>query len=641
LQYLGRPFLAVVTAAWVLFSAVPGAAQTPPVPAAAAQTPPITLRVDASRAVQGVIPVHETIPVAAGALTLQYPKWIPGEHAPSGPIANVAAVRIRAGGVTLPYTRDLVDAYAFHVTVPAGVASLDVDFVYLGSNGGNYSSARLSTPNLLSITWNKFILTPAVADYATQRIAPTIVLPGAAWKYATALITSSRTQTEISFLPVSQETLVDSPLDAGINEKTFALGSFEGAPITLAAFADTPEELDAKDATIAKLRKLVVQNHALYRHRHFDAYVFLLTLSDVMPGEGVEHHQSSDDGTDGDFLTDDAALAADGDLLAHEWNHSWDGKFRRPYDLATRNLQDPMQDDLLWVYEGMTQFYGELSAARSGLRSSQEWLDGLADTYAALDTTRGRDTMPLLDTAAAAPVLYSAGRAWSSYRRSVDFYSEGNLMWLEASVKIRALSHGKKSLDDVARAFFGFGKNTEPQVVTYTRADVIAALDAVQPYDWATFLHDRLDVVAPHPPDPFTGGGYTLVYTDTQNALDKRVAGKRKTLDMRYSLGIVAGVDGTIRDVVPGSVAFLAGVGPGEKIVAIDDRALTGDQAQIDDALKAAKQTGSLRFLLDAGNVYRTVTLAYTGGPRFPHLERVPGTADVLGAIAKPLAAVP
>jgi predicted metalloprotease with PDZ domain len=406
-------------------------------------------------------------------------------------------------------------------------------------------------------------------------------------------------------------------------------------------FADTPAELQAKDATIAKFRNLVVQNHALYRYRHFNAYTFLLTLSDVMPGEGVEHHQSSDDGTDGDFLTDDAALVGDGDLLPHEWNHSWDGKFRRPYDLATRNLHDPMQDDLLWVYEGMTQFYGELSAARSGIWTSQQWLDSLADTYAALDTTRGRDTTPLLDTAAAAPVLYSAGREWSSYRRSVDFYPEGNLMWLEASVKIRALSGGKKSLDDVARAFFGHGANTGPEVLTYTRADVVAALEAVQPYDWATFLHDRLDVVAPHPPDPFTGGGYKLVYTDTQNGLDKLTAGKRKSLDMRYSLGIVARADGTVGDVIPGSVAFAAGIGPGEKIVAIDDRALTGGQSQVDDALTTAKHTGSLRLLLDGGNVYRTVTLSYDGGPRYPHLERVAGTPDVLGAIVKPLTAVP
>jgi predicted metalloprotease with PDZ domain len=608
---------------------------------ARAQSPAITVRVDATRAVQGLIAIHETVPVSAGALTLQYPKWIPGEHAPSGPINNVAAVRVTAGGKPVPYTRDLVDLYAFHVDVPAGTSTLDVDFVYLGAPGGNYSTARLSTPNLLSITWNKFILTPKVENYATQTIAPSIVLPGTSWQYATALATTAHEGATVSFAPVSQEMLVDSPLDAGINARTWQLGTFNGAAIELAAFADTPAELAATDATIAKFRNLVVQNHALYRYRHFGKYTFLLTLSDVMPGEGVEHHQSSDDGTRGDFLVDHAGLVSEGDLLPHEWNHSWDGKFRRPYDLATPNLQDPMKDDLLWVYEGMTQFYGELSAARSGIWTSQEWLDSLADTYAALDTTRGRDTTPLLDTATEASVLYSAGANWESYRRSVDYYAEGNLMWLEASVKIRQLSGGKKSLDDVARAFFGHGMNTGPEVLTYNRGDVIAALNAVQPYDWATFLHDRLDVVTPHPPDPFTSGGYKLAYTDTPNGLDKVTEGKRKSLDLRYSLGIVARADGTIVDVVPGSVAFGAGVGPGEKIVALDDRSLTEGQSQVDEWLKAAKQGGALRMLVVAGNVYRTVAMQYTGGPRFPHLERVAGAPDELGAIVKPLAVFP
>lgn len=603
----------------------------------AQSAPPIALHVDASRAVQGLLGVHETIPVSAGPLTLEYPKWIPGEHAPSGAIPNVAGVHITAGGKTIAWSRDLVDMYAFNLVVPSGVTSLDVDFSYLGANTGNYSTARLSTPNLLSLTWNKVILTPKVQDYYTQQIAATVTLPGPDWKYATALETAVRTGADVTFKPVSQAMLVDSPLDAGTNARTWELGSFNGVPVTLAAFADTPEELAASDKTIAKFRNLVTQMRALYHYRHFGHYTFLLTLSDVMPGEGVEHHQSSDDGTDGAFLTDDSALVGEGDLLAHEWNHSWDGKYRRPDDLATPNLQDPMKDELLWVYEGMTQFYGDLQAERSGLFTKQQWLEKLASTYAILDSQRGRDWRPLIDTAAAAPVLYSAAHQWSGYRRGVDFYPEGALMWLEADEIIHHVSGGKRSLDDVARNFFGNGRDTGAVLVTYKRADVIAALNAVAPYDWAGFFKARVDEIAPHPPDFLAQSGYKLVYTPAMTDLQKLLAGRRHTLDMRYSLGITASNDGTVTDVVHGSPAYSAKVGPGDKIIAVNARSLTKGQSQVDDALKEAEHGRPIRLLLSGGDVFREVTIDYHGGPRYPRLQRVDGSADVLSAIAKPL----
>ncbi len=605
---------------------------------AAAQTPaPIVLHVDASRAVQGLLAMHESVPVAPGPLTLIYPKWIPGEHTPSGPIANLAGLHVTGAGRPIPWTRDPVDMYAFHLDVPPGVGTLELDYVYLGANGGQYSSARLSTPNLLSLTWNKVMLTPKVADYATLRIAASLTLPGADWKYATALDTLAHTGAEVSFGTVTQEMLVDSPLDAGINARTWRLGTFNGAPVELAAFADTPDELDVGDATIQKFRNLVTQMHALYHWRHFNHYTFLLTMSDVMPGEGVEHHQSSDDGSTGDFLTDHAALVSDGDLLPHEWNHSWNGKYRRPADLATRNMQDPMVDTTLWVYEGMTQFYGELQAERSGIWSKQDWLDSLADTYAFLDSTHGRLWRPLIDTATEAPDLYGAPNQWENERRSVDYYPEGELMWLDADVTIRRLSGGARSLNDLARRFFGNGADTGPEVVTYTRADIVAALNAVQPYDWAAFLHRYLDVVTPHPPDPFTAGGYQLVYTDAMTALAKARAAHRHNLDMRYSLGIDANGDGTVVNVIWDSPAYLAGIGPGQKIVALNDRALTGGQAQVDAVLKDAEHGGPIRLLVSGGDVYRTYTLDYHGGPRFPHLRRVETTAGVLDAVARPL----
>ncbi|HEY6236069.1 MAG TPA: hypothetical protein VIW69_13285, partial [Candidatus Elarobacter sp.] len=321
----------VLAAALALFAATASAAR------AQFAAVPIVVAVDASRAVQGILFVRETIPVTPGPLTLVYPKWIPGEHAPNGPIANVAGLAIRARGMTLSWRRDPVDLYAFHVDVPAGTTSLDVAFEYLGAQSGENSRSRLSTPTIFTLAWNKVVLTPDASDYSRVTLAPSLRLPSAQWTYATALETESANGAELRFKPVSLEMLVDSPLDAGTVARTFDLGTWDGAPVTLAAFADTPEQLAASDKTLAKLRAVVPQMRALYRNRHWNRYTFLLTVSEVMPGQGVEHHQSSDNGTVGDFLTDDDVFATHADLLTHEMNHSWDGKFRRPAELATPN----------------------------------------------------------------------------------------------------------------------------------------------------------------------------------------------------------------------------------------------------------------------------------------------------------------
>jgi predicted metalloprotease with PDZ domain len=611
----------------------PAASAPATVPSSAMMT--MTVDVDASEITRGIAHVHESIPVAAGPLTLVYPKWLPGEHSPNGPIVNVAAFAVSTGGTPVAWRRDLVDLYAFHLTVPAGVRALDVTFDFLGLPAGRYAPVRFAAPNLFMLTWNKVLLTPYVADYRRLRIAPSLRLPGRNWQFGTALEVVAQTGADLRFAPVSEEQLVDSPVAAGLNARKIPLGTFDGAPVELDVFADTPAELAADDATLTKFRNLVGEMRALYGARHFEHYAFLLTVSDVVPGEGIEHHQSSDDGTDGDFLIDPATLANGGALLPHEFNHSWNGKFRRPAGLATPNLQVPMVDDLLWVYEGMTEYYGDLQAERSGLWTKQQWLDALAQTYAGLDTTTGRRTRPLLDTAVSAPVLYGAPRAWSSLRRGVDFYAEGELLWLEADVTIRRLSHGRRSLDDVARAFFG-RSDTGPQVVTYTRADMIAALDAVAPFDWAAFFARRVDTATPHPPDPFEPAGWRVVDKPAMSAFEKLQAGVEKILEARYSLGLTANTDGTIADVVGDSPASRAGLAPGAKIVAIDGRALAERdvQAQLDTALRRARQGPGVHLLIVEGDMYRDVLVPYHGGPRFPHLERIADRPDLLSNVA-------
>jgi predicted metalloprotease with PDZ domain len=636
---VNRHLVAVAIGAAIAVTAVAGVRT----PAAAAGT--IDLYVDASTAVPGLIHIHERIPVTPGPMTLDYPMWIPGDHGPDGPIENVAGLHVHAGSTELRWKRDPILLYTVHVDVPTGTSSIDVDFEYLGSQQGPHSgSPRFSTPNLFSLEWNEVVLTPAAAHDSDVMLQPTIRLPSRAWQYATALETESAEGGVIRFKPVSLEQLVDSPLDAGINERLIDLGDWDGAPVKIAVFGDTPDQLAASDARINQLRALVTQMHALYRYHHWNHYTFLLTVSDVMPGEGLEHHQSSDNGSSGSFLTDDDSFVTSADLLSHEFNHSWDGKYRRPFDLATPNLQQPMIDDNLWVYEGMTQFYGNLQAARAGMRTEQQWLDGLAMLDAYYSAEHGRLWRPLEDTATSASFLYSARGPWLSERRSVDYYSEGELMWLEADVTIHKLTGGARSLDDVARAFFGGPGNTGPMVVPYTRADLIAALNAVAPYDWAGFFAKRVDDVAPLPPDPFTPGGYRLVFTDTPSAFEKTVNGKRKSIDARFSLGLNIDDTGVILDVYPGSVAFNAGIGPGEKIVAVNGRSYDDRDSLekgLDSALRAARSGDPLQLLLSAGKVYRTVSLVYRDGPRYPHLVRIAGTDDILGKIATPLKLAP
>ena len=604
-----------------------------PAAALAAPSIPLHLNVDASDAIRGIIHVHESLPAAAGPLTLVYPKWIPGEHAPDGPIQNVVTVAISSGGKTLPWTRDLVDYYAYHVNVPAATPSLDVSFDYLGSAAG--TTGRLTTPNLLALKWSTVVLYPLVANVDAIEVSPELTLPGADWQYGTALETAAHTGARVTFKPVTLEMLVDSPLDAGINAKRWHLGEIDGAPVDLAAFADTPEELEPSEKTLAHLHNLISEMAALYGARHFAHYTFLLTCSDVMPGVGIEHHQSSDDGASGDYLSDEATFNRGADLLSHEFNHSWDGKYRRPDDLATPNFQVPMKDDGLWVYEGMTQFYGELQAERSGATTRERWLQDLATTWAYYDAMPARLTRPLLDTATAAPLTYS-NREWVSARRSADYYSESALMWLTADVMIRKMSGGKKSLDDLAREFFG-QKDTGAEVVTYTRADVIQAMNAVQPYDWAAFFKKWVDDVAPHPANPFEGAGWRVVFTAKMSEDERSQNARRRRVDVRYSLGLAASNDGTISDVVPGSPAAKAGIGPGMKLVAIDSRAVEELSDELDPALTRAQKTHApLRLLMLSGRVYREMTVPYFDGPRHPHLERVPNEPDVLSPIAEP-----
>ncbi|MDQ2681612.1 MAG: M61 family peptidase [Candidatus Eremiobacteraeota bacterium] len=621
----------------VLCIAAAGGFAAPAVAASGFDQTPVsmTLAVDASDATRYLIHVHETLSAKPGPMTIAYPKWVPGEHGAHGPLQNIATLAISSSGHPLTWTRDLAELHNLHITVPPGADSIDIRFDYLGSPGGTYSEARLATSTILTINWNQYLFYPANADIRAVTVKPSVILPGRAWIAQTALPDPVRTGDTIAFAPATLERLVDSPLDAGTVFKKLLLYDKDGVSFEIDIFADRPEDLEIPAKTVTAFKNLVPEMLAIYTYRHWNHYHALLTVSDVMPGNGVEHTSSSDDGDGADYLTNPKTFVGGADLLVHEFNHSWDGKYRRPFGLATWNFQVPEETNLLWVYEGMTQFYGDLVSFRTGLRPAKNYPDFLAGVYASLDHEPGRATRPLIDTASSAPFLYDAPRTYSSQRRTAgDFYSEGELLWLDVDATLHHLSGNKRSLDGFATIFFGV-KNTLPTVNTYTYEQLVSALDAYQPYDWNAYFQRHVYSVSLHPPSPFEALGWRLTYTDKPNSWEKLTGNRRGFLDLRYTLGLRGGKTGDITDVLYGTPAANAGMGIGDKIIAVNGFEFDADV--LNDAITAAKTSHKpIALLIEHTKRFRTVNLDYHGGLRYPHLVRITGTPDLLSAIVAP-----
>jgi predicted metalloprotease with PDZ domain len=584
----------------------------------------ITESVDASDVTRGIFHVTETIPVAAaGPLTLLYPKWLPGNHSDSGPIPQLAGLKFSAGGQSLPWRRDPVDVFAFHIDVPQGASSVEAQFQFL-SPTDTAQGRIVSTPEMLNLQWNAVTLYPAGYYVRRIKVDASVKLP-ADWKTATALEVASQEGATIHFKQVTLDTLVDSPLFAGANVRVETLSP----DVRLNIVADQPEQLAATDEQIQLHRNLVTQAVKLFGAQHYDHYDFLLALSDRQGGIGLEHHRSSENGVTPGYFIEWKDNMTRRDLLPHEYTHSWNGKYRRPADLWTPDYRTPMQDSLLWVYEGQTQLWGMVLGARSGLLSSEEALGALAGIAARLDTDAGRKWRPLTDTTDDPIIAQRRPKGWRSWQRSEDYYNEGLLIWLDADSLIRQLSGGARSLDDFARAFFGVNDRDWGEL-TYHFDDLVHTLNQVQPYDWAAFLKTRLDEVSDHAPlDGFTRGGYHLVYTDTPTEWFKSGEKARKIIDLTYSVGLTLGKEGEITDVAWDSPAFNSGLTVGAKLIAVNNRALDTDQLKA--AIKAKKSP--LGLLVKTGDIYRTIELNYDGGLRYPKLEKTapgPSTLDAL-----------
>jgi predicted metalloprotease with PDZ domain len=601
---------------------------TIPAPRDIAYPGTIQLTVDASDVTRAIFKVREHVPVAAaGDFVMLYPKWLPGNHSPSGQINKVAGLRATANGRELKWVRDDLDVYAFHIDVPQGVSAIDVDFQYLSPTANNQGRV-VATPDLASIEWIANSLYPAGYYVRDIPIQASVIVPSG-WHVVTALRPSGQTGDRLDYPVTSYEILMDSPLIAGAHYRAFRLSP----DVTLDVIADNEKELAAKPDQIAAHEHLVEQAVKAFGAQHYDHYDFLLTISDYLGGEGLEHHRSSEDGTGRGYFTDWDNMLRDRNLLPHEFSHSWDGKFRRAADLWTPDYRTPMQDSMLWVYEGQTQFWGYVLGARSGMLSKQDTLDAIAATAATYSLgTPGRQWRPLIDTTNDPIIAQRAAQPWRSWMRSEDYYSEGQLIWIDVDRIIRQQSHGARSIDDFARAFFGV-RDRDFGELTYTLDDVVATLNKVQPYDWRGYLERRVYAIAPQAPlEGINDGGYKLVYTSEPTKWIKSAEKNGKSNDLTYSGGFVVGNDGKITSVLWDSAAFNAGLTVGSQIIAVNGRNFDGDA--IKQAIRDAANGGAApQLLIHDGDVYRTIGLDWHGGLRYPTLEKVgkgPGTLDAL-----------
>ncbi len=596
------------------------------VPATFAQSSQaISFTIDASQSPQKMLHAHLVIPVKPGPLILYYPKWIPGDHEPDGPIADLTGVKFEADGKTIPWQRDTLDVFTFHLDIPAGATHLDASYDIIEPDGAS------ATDKLMVLEWNEALLYPAGTPSANLTYEARLVLPDG-WKYGTALPVDRERGSQISFKPISLELLVDSPVIAGQYYRVIDLTPV-GEPIhhEIDMVADSEAALAMSPEMQKEMTNLVAESGKLFGAHHYRDYHFLLTLSDHVQHFGLEHHESNDS-----RLPERTLLGPEGgmivaQILPHEFVHSWNGKFRRPADLATPDFEIPMQDDLLWVYEGLTDYLGPMLAARSGIFTPEQYREYLASIAASLGPGRpGRTWRPLLDTAVAVPGLSPRSRGWINWRRGTDYYEEGDLMWLEVATIIHSATNGQKSIDDFCHLFYG-GPNNGPELKTYTFEDVVKALNEVAPYDWAGFFHRHLDSTSADMPEGgIENAGWKVEFNDKPSHLADRRGGASDT----YSIGLQLGADGMVNDSIVGGPAFDAGISPGMKVVGVDGRVYTHDL--LEDAIKAAKDTTEpLTLLVLDDDYYRTATIQYHGGERYPHLVREDSKPDYLDELIK------
>jgi predicted metalloprotease with PDZ domain len=602
-----------------------------------AQQGVIQVNVDARDAPRRLIHVQLHIPARPGPITLLYPQWIQGEHGPTGPIADVVSLKFRANNKTISWRRDSVNLYAFHMTMPEGSTALDAAFDFISpADAGGFTEGSSMTTELAVLNWNQYVFYPQGTQVDRVPYQATLHLPHG-WHYGTALSIAQESGDEIAFQPTSLATLIDSPVSAGAHYKTVDLGIFNGAAHYIHIAADSERALAMPLQAVKQYKRLVAEAGAMFGSRHYRSYHFLLTLSDHVASFGLEHHESSDDRLGERTLLDNDLFTFYSELLPHEYVHSWNGKYRRPAGLATKDYNQPLRGDLVWMYEGLTEYLGSVLATRSGMETPELFRERLAYVISHLEYESGRTWRPLADTAISAQILFSAREDYSALRRGIDFYGEGQLVWLEVDTLLRQLSHGTKSIDDFCREFYASG-DASPSVNPYTLDDVIAALNRVTPYTWADFFRERVDTVQTGAPvQGVENAGWKLTYDDIRPEYWNTTEDQDRTTDMLPSLGISVKSDGLVADVVIGSPAQRAGVAPGATITSVNGRQFSATVLR-EEVQGAARNNDPIELIVRNGEHTSTRKADYHGGERYPHLERRNGQPDTLTEIVQPRA---
>ncbi len=641
---LGLTLFLALPAGWVAAQApLQAPVQAPMQAMANTSVPPVlnqpypgtlVVEVDLTDLDRKIMQVRQTLPVQPGPLTLLYPRWIPGTHSPTGTVSKMAGLQIMANGRPVEWKRDQVDVFAFHLIVPAGVDNLKIAFQHLSPVSPS-TGRVVMTPEIIGLQWNTVVLYPAGYFASAIQTRAFAKLPNG-WQTASALDLIKRDGDWYEFKAVSLETLVDSPLWAGKYTKRFELDSRGTAPVFLTAFADSPAQLEATPDQIEAHKQLVKQSDVVFGSRHFARYEFLLALSEQFSGIGLEHSESSENGVRPGYFIDWKKSSSGRTLLPHEYAHSWNGKFRRPSDVWTPNFNIPMQNSLLWIYEGQTQFWGHVLAARSGIVPLADSLESLAQTAASLDTRAGRAWRNMQDTTNELVISLRGATDWPDWQRREDYYDEGLLIWLDADTKIREMTADAKSLADVARLFFGI-EDGRVAAVTYGFEDYVKALNTVAPpasasFSWANFLRQRLDANNNATLlDGIARGGWKLSFTETQSDYSKAVEGNWRFTGFDYSLGFSLDRDGKFSRIRWDGPAFKSGLTSGMQLVAVNSVAYKAELLR--EAITKAKDGSGVELLVKSNDRYKTIKIDYRGGLRYPKLERLEGTPDRLTPI--------
>jgi predicted metalloprotease with PDZ domain len=604
-----------------------------PVPRDVAYPGTLKLEIDATDLDRRIFGIKQSIPVSkAGPMTLLYSEWIMGNHAPRGPIYNYSGIKMTANGKPIAWTRDPASVYAFNIDVPSGVKTIEVEAQFLSAIE-SVQGPIMMTPEMLRLNWYIGALYPAGHFARKVNFDVSVKLP-AGWNYATALETASNANNIVRFKTADWETVIDSPLFAGKYMRKFDLDPGGRSRVTLNTMGDDPSQVDPGPEIVQTMRNLIVQADKLYGARHYNHYDFLLSVSDKLASAGIEHQRSSDNGVGSGYFKNWDTGFVSKDLLAHEYNHSWNGKYRRGADLFTANFNTAMRNSLLWVYEGQTQYYGNVLAARSGFVTKQQALDLMANNAALYDMRAGREWRPLIDTTNDPIIAARRSLPWSNWQRSEDYYSEGQLIWTDVDTLIRERSGNKRSLDDFAKAFFGVNDG-DWGTLTYTRADIVSTLNKVEPYDWESFFRTRVDDVAPKAPlAGIERGGYRLVYGDTPNGVWRDGEVRSRAANLPYSIGLSADQNGKITLIQWKGPAWKAGLNTSMTITGVNGQAYSSDRLRA--AVAATKNGTPVDLLFRIGETFKTVRIDYNGGHRYPRLERIEGKPAYLDDIIAP-----